>query len=693
MTRTFLQERVTDQQNLIIVKQLRTNKPLAIYARRSNPTAKDEKRDRTQSREMQTEDMMKWCVRNGWVDSRIHPYFADLGLSGTLRPDQRPDMLRLFDDLDAGKFDDGTIACWQENRPFRDETHIYYNQLIDKMLQHNVVMVVLSPRLYIYDMRDPFDKERLREKFKEAADFIPKHVKGWLHPARERAAWEDDEWAGMGDLPPGFICDYDPSSPTYKHAIAYAPHIEKVREHFELYREVAGETSLYYQHLRRSPIIFPEFSPALDRRVVSKCKMSKYPGGGYYIKTETALVSMLTNPIYGGYRSVKGVIRRDQDGNKLKSHEPVIEKELREFAYYRLAKTDLDGNPIEGNTQRKYFHHDDKAFGLLKFRIRSDQGEVDTHYEPHYDDRRSVGVYRIRRPEATLVRHDLYTAVIACDAIDSVIVQRLFERIEAVSQKRGDIQAYEATTAEVRKARRLKIAQIDKSITDIDKEQRGLTRNVGKVEAEIEEAEQNNDTATKGIKERRKQLIEQDIETLERERRRLIKDKERLEEEIENDIGTLEEELLKLKDGWAEYNFKRRRSLLNFAIREVKINKVSSHWIELQVLWLNEEWGHERMYYRRHAGSIKQWSDEEIALLKTHYATLPVTELMALLPERTWYAIRLYAGAHLDVPKHMRQNKVLHISLDNSYSDMEFTKRERIPDTISHTNWEVLFLL
>src|SRR2546425_717744 len=193
---------VREQREQEIERHLRTSRPAAIYARRSDPTAKDENRDRTQSREMQTGDLLKWGERQGWTQELLHEYFADLGLSGTLRPDQRPDMLRLFDDIDSGKFDGGTIACWQENRPFRDETHIYYNQLIDKMLQHDVVMVVLSPRLYIYDMRDPFDKERLREKFKEAADFIPKHVKGWLHPARERAAWEDDEWAGMGDLPP-----------------------------------------------------------------------------------------------------------------------------------------------------------------------------------------------------------------------------------------------------------------------------------------------------------------------------------------------------------------------------------------------------------------------------------------------------------------------------------------------------------
>src|SRR5437868_2541231 len=283
--RTFLPVRESEELNLVLVKQLRTNKPLAIYARRSDPTAKNAKKDKTQSREMQTEDFIKWGKRNGWVDNLIFPYFADLGLSGTLPPDQRPDMLRLFDDLDSGKLDGGTIACWQENRPFRDETHIYYNQLIDKMLQHNIVMVVLSPRLYIYDMRDPFDKERLREKFKEAAEFIPKHVKGWLHPARERAAWVYGEWAGLGNLPPGFIVDYDPHSPTYKMAIPYWPHIEKTREKFQLFMELGGDISLFYQRLRKSPIVYPDFESWVDKRNINAFKLSRYPGG-YYMKSK-----------------------------------------------------------------------------------------------------------------------------------------------------------------------------------------------------------------------------------------------------------------------------------------------------------------------------------------------------------------------------------------------------------------------
>src|SRR5437764_10605464 len=155
--RTFFP--VREQREQEIERHLRTSKPAAIYARRSDPTAKDKSRDRSQSREMQTDDLINWGCQQGWLQDLLFPYFADLGLSGTLRPDQRPDMLRLFDDIDAGKFDNGTIICFQENRLFRDETEIYYNQFIDKCLQHNIHVVAISPRLIIYDLRDDVLKE------------------------------------------------------------------------------------------------------------------------------------------------------------------------------------------------------------------------------------------------------------------------------------------------------------------------------------------------------------------------------------------------------------------------------------------------------------------------------------------------------------------------------------------------------
>src|SRR5260370_3352161 len=101
----------------------------AAYARQSDPDAKKKK---SESKEMQTVDIMNWCKDQGWRAELLDPYYADLGLSGTLRPDQRPDLLRLFEAMDKGIYDHGSVICFQESRLFRDETQIYYNQFIDK---------------------------------------------------------------------------------------------------------------------------------------------------------------------------------------------------------------------------------------------------------------------------------------------------------------------------------------------------------------------------------------------------------------------------------------------------------------------------------------------------------------------------------------------------------------------------------
>ncbi len=95
---------------------------------------------------------------------------------------------------------------------FRDETQIYYNQFIDKCKQHDIVVVVVSPYLLIYDFRDDLLTEMFRWKCREAAEFIKRQVKGWMHPARERAA-RQGQWAGLGDVSIGYIVRLRPNQP------------------------------------------------------------------------------------------------------------------------------------------------------------------------------------------------------------------------------------------------------------------------------------------------------------------------------------------------------------------------------------------------------------------------------------------------------------------------------------------------
>ncbi len=67
-----------------------------------------------------------------------------------------------------------------------------------------------------------------RWKCKEAGEFIRRQVKGWMLPARTRAA-KQGKWAGLGDISIGYVVDIDPKSPTYKHFLVYEPHARIVR--------------------------------------------------------------------------------------------------------------------------------------------------------------------------------------------------------------------------------------------------------------------------------------------------------------------------------------------------------------------------------------------------------------------------------------------------------------------------------
>jgi hypothetical protein len=679
-----LQPMPENQNNEQIRPTLRTDRPAAAYARRSPSYAKDEKKDKTQSREMQTEDIRIWAIEQGWKDKDFHPYFSDFGLSGTLRPDQRPDMLRLFDDIDSGKFDHGSAICYQESRLFRDETQIYYNQFIDKCKQHDIVVVVISPYLMIYDFRDDFLTEMFRWKCKEAADFIKRHIKGWMHPAKYRAAWNDGEWAGWGNIPTGFIVDGDEDSPTYKKLIPYWPHAEKKNELRKLFVELGCDVNLLFRRLRESPIIFPEFESWVDQRNVNKFCMAKYPSGGYSPRDKGTIINMLTDPHDIGYRVIKGVIRRNSKGEKIIDHDPITDRELFDLCYYPLAETDLDGNPIKEKKVRRYFHSETKdEFGLLKFRIRSNYGEVFTH------PNRGVPSYIIRSPESEVLMHYKYHAVIPGGELDKFIVDRLMEHAHDISSNQEDIAEYERQSKQKREERQKRLIQIEQSILAVDKEQAGLTRNLGKVEIEIEEAEKENDDVKKTLKERRKQLIEEEIETLEIERIKLVKTKSELEGESESDLDSLDEEIKKLAASWPDYSFEKRRSLINFLIKEVIIETVSTHWMRVEVLWLHEEWGREEMYYVREVGYKHLWTEEDDNIVKQYYATMPRSELMALLPNRGWNAIKEHCRL-LGLSRPDMTGDRLVGAKRFSHSDREFMRSKGWHYNTRCTNWREL---
>ncbi len=137
---------------------------------------------------------------------------------------------------------------------------------------------------------------------------------------------------------------------------------------------------------------------------------------------------------------------------------------------------------------------------------------------------------------------------------------------------------------------------------------------------------------------------------------------------------------------------------MNFLVKEVVIDALSTHWMRVQVLWLHEEWGREEMCYRRTIGKKKRWAEEEIALVREHYETMSRERLMQLLPDRGWISIGVYARKILGMKRKQAEN-ILSVGSENgampdrelSYEDIAFMQSQGIPFDARSTDWEVQY--
>ena len=459
--------------------------------------------------------------------------------------------------------------------------------------------------------------------------------------------------------------------------------------------ELGGEISLFYKRVRKSPIVYPEFESWVDNRIINRFNLSKYPGGGYYIRGRHSLVSLLTHPLHYGYRPINNVIRRDDQEIKIREFKPVIEQELLDFAYYRLARTDFDGNPIEANSRpRRYFQRNsDELYGLLKFRIRSNQGEARTR---SHGDREGVYQIETMRQDDYICDPDIIVAL-PCEEIDTIIVNRMMEHVHDISKKYESVETYQQQVKAIRDTRQSKIRQLESSINDINRKQAGLTLSLGSAELEIEEAKQTGDIEKQERTQRRKELIIGQIDTMETERRTLIQAKADVEKQEATDYGSLDEELEELETLWPKYDFKKRRNLINFIIKEVVVDSMSTHWLRVQVLWLNEEWGREEMFYLRKSGKRKEWIDEEKEVLRANYASMSYMELMALLPDKSWKSIydkgryglgiTRIAATGRPKPREGGEESIPRWVINCSYTDLQFMQEQGIDHNARCTNW------
>ena len=267
-----------------------------------------------------------------------------------------------------------------------------------------------------------------------------------------------------------------------------------------------------------------------------------------------------------------------------------------------------------------------------------------------------------------------------------IIVDRLLEYVHEMSQDQNAVAEYEKQARQTQEHRKKKLVQIEKSTDDIDKEQVGLTRSLGKVALEIEEAEDAGDAGKKALKKRRQQLIEEEIETLEIERMRLMKVKEDIDKASEGDLGSLNEEIKKLESSWPDYLFEKQRSLINFLVKEVSIDLTSTHWMRVEVVWLHEEWGREEMYYFREFGSNRSWKTDEDCIVRKQLRKVAERTTNGLTTRKRM--VCYYGTGPIHLEQNGRIQETVKIPRILSHTDVAFIQHKHLSYDMRRTKWE-----
>jgi hypothetical protein len=131
----------------------------------------------------------------------------------------------------------------------------------------------------------------------------------------------------------GYVVDYNPDSPRYKHLQVYRPHAELVAEHvFKVYSaQVQPSAMAVAYHWDRAGLIWPFYGSEVDhrvRRVSDACRKRDETRGGYLFDWRQAH-RILTDVNYLCWRVRAGEVAWDPEKQTpLMCHDPIIDPDL-----------------------------------------------------------------------------------------------------------------------------------------------------------------------------------------------------------------------------------------------------------------------------------------------------------------------------------------------------------------------------
>ena len=251
---------------------------LAIYARQST---KEQVLKNREAYDQQTIGLVKRATELGWDRSRILVYIENkradgkwVSASGWLRIDQRAGLQALSERIERDEVK--TVLVWAVDRLFRDEDMIQPAVFAKLCKEHHCVIITVDDQFAFHNPRND-DRKRFLDAAQAAADYVTKHVKGRMLPAREQMSLRgqsDSRRIAVGYIVVDrqrYLADGS-DNPNYRRLVVYEPHARVVKWLFRRYRELGGNLRALYREMLTWPYVFPFFTDPIHARYTGLSK-------------------------------------------------------------------------------------------------------------------------------------------------------------------------------------------------------------------------------------------------------------------------------------------------------------------------------------------------------------------------------------------------------------------------------------
>jgi DNA invertase Pin-like site-specific DNA recombinase len=662
------QERIDEQRYALGNVILDTQKLLLIYARQSsskqyvsNIYSAMEQRDGL----LEKASTLGWTRDEQWILYVENQLAKKTQVSGSLRIDQRPGLQALTEVIQEGKA--SAVLVVGVDRITRDEDLITPTQFANLCKRYHVLIITDD---YTYDFNNP-SRNDIGQFMNEAIaskEYVRKQIKGKMLKNRTRKA--NMGLVANGKTPIGLMLDES------RDNLLPSPHAERVDWLYARFRALdANLAALLHEVInmaRRGEPLFPDVPGWTPDHI----HLKRMPSG-WTLSTRTGLKYVLSNPMYAGHLVFNGRIV------KYNAHPAIVEADNWQYAFNHLARVDLDGQPIDRpNRAVRYTQHlTNSDSGALLFGTReSGKLVIDSVNGAHVYIQMPGEVYTIRQLHGLSATG--YETSISIKELDMILEARLLRLLNA-SERAEQHANYDASP--VQAMDKLKQTVQPLSQTGVQDDLTLTNQELASVQRALQFQDSMSDERLEETLKKEKRLIKRraELEQVQAHGEQLAREQEQAKEDIETAASK-----------WAKWSIEKRRSFIRMVTDSITLEEIASGWLRLVIVWspimgfISPMTSSTRAvftaYIWRQSGT--SWTDEEKDVIRQHYTTTPRSELLRLLPTRSWTAIvkrAIRLKVKRLVPHNHGGNDVLDIPTDTSITDLYMFKefglsRERV---------------